>query len=132
MKPTDFSIHVTTFLTHYLAAQRNLSPNTIKAYRDVFTLLLRFCRDVQGIAPEKTASRTGRCFCGRSVPGLLGERKKLFAHYTKPSACRLARILPICSVRRARPHASVPKNPRHSPAATRSSNGRISFQRRLG
>jgi integrase/recombinase XerD len=53
MKPTDFSIHVTEFLTHYLGAQRNLSPNTIKAYRDVFTLLLRFCRDVRGIAPEK-------------------------------------------------------------------------------
>jgi integrase/recombinase XerD len=53
MKPTDFSIHVTSFLTHYLAAQRNLSPNTIKAYRDVFTLFLRFCRDVQGIAPDK-------------------------------------------------------------------------------
>jgi integrase/recombinase XerD len=53
MKPTDFSVHVTNFLTHYLAAQRNLSPNTIKAYRDVFTLLLRFCRDVRGIAPEK-------------------------------------------------------------------------------
>jgi integrase/recombinase XerD len=53
MKPTDFSIHVTSFLTHYLAAQRNLSPNTVKAYRDVFTLLLRFCRDVRGIAPEK-------------------------------------------------------------------------------
>ncbi len=53
MKPTDFSVHVTTFLTHYLAAQRNVSPNTIKAYRDVFTLLLRFCRDVQGIALEK-------------------------------------------------------------------------------
>src|SRR5438552_314465 len=53
MKPTDFSIHVTNFLTHYLAAQRNLSPNTIKADRDVFTLFLRFCRDVRGIAPEK-------------------------------------------------------------------------------
>src|SRR5215510_6999623 len=53
MKPTDFSIHVTSFLTHHLAAQRNLSPNTIKAYRDVFTLLLRFCRDVRGFAPEK-------------------------------------------------------------------------------
>jgi integrase/recombinase XerD len=53
MKPTDFSIHVTSFLTHHLAAQRNLSPNTIKAYRDVFTLFLRFCRDVLGIAPER-------------------------------------------------------------------------------
>jgi integrase/recombinase XerD len=53
MKPTDFSIHVTSFLTHHLAAQRNLSANTIKAYRDVFTLFLRFCRDVLGIAPER-------------------------------------------------------------------------------
>jgi len=53
MKPTDLSIHVTSFLTHHLAAQRNLSPNTIKSYRDVFTLFLRFCRDVRGIAPEK-------------------------------------------------------------------------------
>ncbi|KAE8753438.1 tyrosine-type recombinase/integrase [Paraburkholderia madseniana] len=53
MKPTDFSMLVTGFLTHHLAAQRNLSPNTIKAYRDVFTLLLRFCRDVRGIALER-------------------------------------------------------------------------------
>jgi len=53
MKPTDLSVHLTHFLTHHLAAQRNLSPNTIKAYRDVFTLLLRFCRDVRGIALER-------------------------------------------------------------------------------
>lgn len=53
MKPTDLSLHVTNFLTHYLAAQGNLSPNTIKAYRDVFTLLLRFGRDVRGIAVER-------------------------------------------------------------------------------
>ena len=52
MTPTDFAVHVTRFLTHSLAAQRNLSPNTIKAYRDVFTLLLRYCRDVRGIALE--------------------------------------------------------------------------------
>src|SRR5215472_10955163 len=53
MKPTDFSVHVTSFLTHYMTGQRNLSPNTIKAYRDVFTLLLRFCRDVRGFALER-------------------------------------------------------------------------------
>jgi integrase/recombinase XerD len=53
MKPTDFSVHVTNFLTRYLAGQRNLSPNTIKAYRDVFTLLLRFGRDVRGVAVER-------------------------------------------------------------------------------
>lgn len=55
MKPTDFSVHVTNFLTHHLGAQRNLSANTIKAYRDVFSLLLRFCRDVRGIALERLA-----------------------------------------------------------------------------
>ena len=118
MKPADFSVHVTTFLTHYLAAQRNMSPNTIKAYRDVFTLLLRFCRDVKGIAPERRASNRST-FLGGSVPGLLGKRKAVCAHYTKPSPCRPARILPIRSVGGARPHASVPKNPRHSPAPTR-------------
>src|SRR6266496_1883028 len=53
MKPTDLSVHLTNFLTHHLAGQRNLSPNTIKACRDVFMLLLRFCRDVRGIALER-------------------------------------------------------------------------------
>ena len=53
MKPTDLSVHMTAFLTHHLAAQRNLSPNTIRAYRDAFTLLLRFCRDHRGIAVER-------------------------------------------------------------------------------
>jgi hypothetical protein len=52
MKPTDFSVQVTTFLTQSLAAQRQLRPKTIKAYRDVLTLLRRFCRDVHRIAPE--------------------------------------------------------------------------------
>ena len=53
MKPTTLSVHVSHFLSYYLAGQRNLSPNTIKAYRDVFVLLLRFCRDVKGIPVEK-------------------------------------------------------------------------------
>src|SRR5207249_7726887 len=132
MKPTDFSIHVTNFLTHYLAAQRNLSPNTIKAYRDVFTLLLRFCRDGRGIAPEKAASRTDRCFIGGSIPGSLGDGKKIFATYAKPSACHFARILPICSGRRTGPHGSMPENPRDSPTAPRSPNARIPFQKRTG
>jgi site-specific recombinase XerD len=53
MKPTTLSVHVSHFLSHYLADQRNLSPNTIKAYRDVFVLLLRFCRDERGITVER-------------------------------------------------------------------------------
>jgi len=55
MKPTDFSLLVTRFLTDHLAAQRNLSTNTVRAYRDVFSLLLRFCRDQHDIAIERLA-----------------------------------------------------------------------------
>lgn len=53
MKPTNFSVHLTSYLTRHLAAQRNLSPNTIRAYRDAFTLFLRFCRDQRGLALER-------------------------------------------------------------------------------
>lgn len=53
MKPTNLSIQLTNFLGHYLAGQRNLSLNTIKAYRDTFILLLQFCRDVKNIPLEK-------------------------------------------------------------------------------
>ena len=132
MKPTDFSIHVTSFLTHYLAAQRNLSPNTIKAYRDVFTLLLRFCRDVRGIAPEKLRLEQIDVSLVEAFLDHLETERKSVAPYAKPSACDSARILPICSGRGARPHASVPKNPRDSPAAACSSNGRIPFEGRPG
>ena len=55
MKPTDFATYLTAFLTSYLPAQRSASPNTIKAYRDAFVLLLRYCRDVHGLAPERLA-----------------------------------------------------------------------------
>ncbi len=53
MKPTTFAAHLSSFLVDYLGGRRNLSPNTIKAYRDTFVLLLRFCRDEKGIRPEK-------------------------------------------------------------------------------
>ena len=53
MTPTDFAPHVTTFLSTYLPAQRNLSPHTIKAYRDTFVLLLRYCRDVRKLPPDR-------------------------------------------------------------------------------
>lgn len=76
MKPTDFSVHVTTFLTRHLAAQRNLSPNTIKAYRDVFTLLLRFCRDVRGFAVERLSlQHVDACFVEAFLDHLAKDRQ---------------------------------------------------------
>jgi len=53
MKPTTLSVHVSRFLSDYLGGQRDLSPNTIKAYRDVIVLLLRFCRDEKGLVIER-------------------------------------------------------------------------------
>lgn len=53
MKTTDFAVCLTNFLGSYLPAQRGASSNTIKAYRDAFTLLLRYCRDHCGLQPEK-------------------------------------------------------------------------------
>ena len=53
MKPTDFAIRLTQFFGEYLPAQRDVSTNTIKAYRDAFMLLLRYCRDQCSLAPEK-------------------------------------------------------------------------------
>lgn len=53
MKPTDFSYYLSEFLTRYLAGQRNVSPNTIKSYRDTFVFLLEFIKEKYCIAPEK-------------------------------------------------------------------------------
>ena len=52
MKPTDFSKYLTGFLSDYLTVQKNVSPNTIKSYRDTFKLLLTFCQE-SGIPIEK-------------------------------------------------------------------------------
>src|ERR1700751_1741076 len=92
MKPTDFSVHLTNFFTHYLAAQRNLSPNTIKAYRNVFTLLLRFCRDVQGIPLEKLRlEQTDVSFVEAFLDYLERERKSS----PRPRNQRLAALHPF-------------------------------------
>jgi integrase/recombinase XerD len=50
--PTDFAKHLGAFLSSYLPAQRNASPNTVKAYRDAFTLFLRYCRDHRKASPD--------------------------------------------------------------------------------
>ena len=52
MKTTDFAQKVTAFLSQYLPAQRHASPNTVKSYRDMFVLFLRYFRDRQGCGPE--------------------------------------------------------------------------------
>jgi site-specific recombinase XerD len=41
-QPTDLGSHLRYFLSDFLAAQRNASPNTVRAYRDSLKLLLLF------------------------------------------------------------------------------------------
>lgn len=53
MKPTDFSIHLTTFLSDYLPIQKNVSRNTTRSYRDTFKLLLLFCEKEEMVPIEK-------------------------------------------------------------------------------
>lgn len=50
---TDLARYLTSFFTEYLSGIRNLSKNTIRAYRDTFRLLLVFYREVYAIPPEK-------------------------------------------------------------------------------
>jgi hypothetical protein len=132
MKPTDFSVHVTSFLTHYLAAQRNVSPNTIKAYRDVFTLLLRFCRDVQGIAPEKLRlEQIDVSFVEAFLDYLERERKSSPRTRNQRLAALHAFFRYVQVEEPTRMH-QCQKNPRDPAAETHSPNRQLPFQRRVG
>jgi len=52
MNTTDFAMLVHQFITEYLAAARNLSPNTVLSYRDSIVLLITFMSNVHRIRPE--------------------------------------------------------------------------------
>jgi site-specific recombinase XerD len=53
MKPTDFSKHLTDFMTKYLVNERGASPNTVKSYRDTFVQFINYLTNIKGIKPEK-------------------------------------------------------------------------------
>ena len=53
MKPTDFSMHLTSFLSDYLPVQKNVSRNTIKSYRYTLKLLI-VCGEKEDAIPVET------------------------------------------------------------------------------
>lgn len=53
MKTTDFAKYLTDFFTNYLIAQKNVSNNTIRSYRDTFKLLLKYCQEIKNIPAER-------------------------------------------------------------------------------
>jgi integrase/recombinase XerD len=58
MKPTEFAKYLTDFLTTYLSGQKNVSKNTIFAYRDAFKLLLKYCKEIKNTPPERISMKT--------------------------------------------------------------------------
>ncbi len=55
MKPTDFALHLTTWLSMHLPGVVGASENTIRSYRDTFSLLLLFCEKERALPPERCA-----------------------------------------------------------------------------
>lgn len=53
MKNDDFAYYLSKFFQSYLLGIRNVSENTTHSYRDTFTKLLVYFRDVCGVPPEK-------------------------------------------------------------------------------
>jgi site-specific recombinase XerD len=51
--PTDFAYAVTRYLSQYLPGTVGLSANSIRSYRDTFTLLLKYCAAVERLLPEQ-------------------------------------------------------------------------------
>jgi site-specific recombinase XerD len=53
METTDFAKYLSTFLTGYLAGERNCSQNTILAYKDTFVQFITFMKEIKNIEVQK-------------------------------------------------------------------------------
>ncbi len=53
MKPTDFATQLSRYLGIYLPGQSGGSTNTVRSYRDTFSLFLKYCNDDRKIPPRK-------------------------------------------------------------------------------
>ena len=75
MKKTDFARYLTQFLSTYLPGQVGSKRNTQLAYRDSFSLFLRYCRDQENLSPEKlTIAKIDRELILRFLQWLEDER----------------------------------------------------------
>ncbi|WP_413377184.1 tyrosine-type recombinase/integrase [Alkalihalobacillus sp. 1P02AB] len=53
MHSTDFGKYLSSYFIKYIPYKTGYSDNTIKSYRDTFTIFLRYCNDVLRVRPEK-------------------------------------------------------------------------------
>jgi hypothetical protein len=97
MKPTDFSLYLTQFLSDYLPGQKNVSPNTIRSYRDTFKLLLQYFQEREEIPPEKI---TLSCLIQERVISFLslaGNGAWVRCDHTQPQAHGDPFLFPVCA-----------------------------------
>jgi hypothetical protein len=126
MTPTDLAQHLTRFLGQYLPAIRAMSPNTIRAYRDTFMLLLRYCRDIRGFAPERLQlEQINAALISDFLKYLQEERQ------CGKSTRNQRLVLPIRPDRRTPAIAPVPANIGHSNPALCTTYGEVPSTGRL-
>lgn len=53
MKNNDFASYLSAYFLKYIPTRTGYSSNTIKSYRDTFTIFLRYCHDELKIKPER-------------------------------------------------------------------------------
>ena len=50
---TDFAKYLSKYLSSYLTYERNMSPNTVAAYRDSFVLYINYMKDIMHVRADK-------------------------------------------------------------------------------
>src|SRR6056297_2483692 len=58
MKPSNFAYYITEYFSKYLPGQIGASTNTIKSYRDTFSLFLKFAKSDNNIPIDKMTLET--------------------------------------------------------------------------
>jgi len=90
MNPQErFSQLVQTFFCDYLFKQRDVSPETIRAYRDTFRLLLDFFRNSGGKRPEQL---TLEDLNASNLLAFLHHLREVRGNCTRTVNCRLAAL----------------------------------------
>jgi len=88
MRPTDFAKALSHYLGVHLPGQRNVSPNTIKSYRDTFKLFLVYCRDVQKVPVERLSlSHINESLVVEFLTWLENERRNSISTRNQRLAC---------------------------------------------
>ncbi|CAN5481475.1 site-specific integrase [soil metagenome] len=89
MKTPDLGSLLQRFFTEHITAQRDLSPCTVRAYRDTFRLLLRFLQSTR----RTTASQLSlEACCAQSVLAFLSHLEKDRHNCIRSRNARLAAI----------------------------------------